>query len=556
MRHFLIILIFFGLRIYAQETDLRIQITGEYESLSVLVKKWERNNLDSIKLRQTLNSVKLELWHEGYFLSTASLEKQDTIAMLTIQPGKLLTWQKADLSVPDSFPLILPQGVDLKGSILSNQSIADYANTYLRFLENNGYPFAQLQFEEYELLNDSIKGVLQLIPGPYITLDSIVIKGYTRFSKNVLRYDLRYQEGMAYSEAYIQKLNEYINQIEYLSFERSPAIAFSKNKTILFLYIQEVKSNQVDGVIGLNTKEGGEVTFNGDFQLRLLNILKRGEEIKVRWRRPDESVSELDLGLTLPYLLNTAFWIQGGLNIFRQDSSFVNTEAEGLVKYLIESGSFLSAGIDYRSSNVLTESFSDNPGSSFNSFNTTAYKLGYERSGVNRVVIPTKGNFLQLYGSTGIRKTVTTSQRQYGWEVLNEHYFLLFKKHVVKIAARTEALIGENLFENEVFRIGGLKTLRGFNERSIYASSYGIGTLEYRYMIGSYDYLTLFTDLAYVENNTLNNYAVNYFYGIGTGLNFQTNSGIFSLFYALGRDNLNPFDFRTSKIHFGYINRF
>ncbi|MGB0175756.1 MAG: hypothetical protein ACPF9D_01230 [Owenweeksia sp.] len=556
MKHLYIIILLAATGLKAQNTDLRITVPQQYTSLSVLLKNLEADNLDSTGLNQRINSVKLSLWQEGYYLSEGFLQKQDTIVTLSIDPGETFTWQGVQLSVPDSFPLILPQGLNIAGDGLSEKVIKNYTDRYLRFLENNGYPFAQLQFREYSFNRDTIRGKLQVTPGPYISLDSVVVKGYTNFSKNVLRYDLRFKKGMTYSEDYIQKLNEYINQIEYLSFTRSPAVAFSKEKTILFLYIQEVKSNQVDGVIGLNTKENGEVTFNGDFQLRLLNILKKGEEIKVRWRRPDESISELDLGLTLPYLFNTAFWTEGNLNIFRQDSSFVNTEAEGFLKYLIESGSFLSAGIDYRGSNVLTESFSDNPSSSFNSFNTTAYKLGYERSAVNRAVVPTKGNLLRIYGSTGIRKTVNTSQRQYGWKILDEQYFRIFNKHVIKLGVRTEALFGENLFENEVFRIGGLKTLRGFNEKSIYASSYGIGTLEYRYMIGDYDYLTVFTDMAYVENNTLNNYSANSFFGIGSGLNFRTNGGIFSLFYALGRDNLNPFDFRTSKIHFGYINRF
>ena len=198
----------------------------------------------------------------------------------------------------------------------------------------------------------------------------------------------------------------------------------------------------------------------------------------------------------------------------------------------------------------------NNAGSNLNSFNTTAYKLGYERSAVNRIIVPTSGNILRIYGSTGIRKTSENSQRQYGWFITDEQYFRIFKNHILKLGVNSRALIGDDLFDNEVFRIGGLKSLRGFNERSIYASSYGIGTLEYRYMLGEYDYLTLFSDMAYVENNTLSNYSVNYFLGVGAGLNFRTNGGIFSLFYALGKDNLNPFDFRTSKIHFGYINRF
>ncbi|MDZ7846210.1 MAG: hypothetical protein U5L96_05330 [Owenweeksia sp.] len=56
---------------------------------------------------------------------------------------------------------------------------------------------------------------------------------------------------------------------------RLPAVAFTKTQTLVYLYFEEVKSNQVDGVVGLNTDEEGTVTLNGDFRLRLLNVLKK-----------------------------------------------------------------------------------------------------------------------------------------------------------------------------------------------------------------------------------------------------------------------------------------
>ena len=43
-------------------------------------------------------------------------------------------------------------------------------------------------------------------------------------------------------------------------------------------------------------------------------------------------------------------------------------------------------------------------------------------------------------------------------------------------------LQSENMFKNELFRIGGLKTLRGFDEESITASFYNIATLEWRFL--------------------------------------------------------------------------
>lgn len=552
MRYFFLFLIFSS-GLNGQDYNFKLDVTGGIDlKLRKEIEALEKEHSDSLYIQYAMNKAKTILYKEGYFLSEAVLRFQQKKALLEIKVGKSFNWAELNILLPNDFVLVLPQSISLKNSSVNSDNFSTFTSKYLNYLENNGYPFAQISFSEYQVTNDTITGSLNINPGPFITLDSLVIKGYDKINHKKLQYYFLFKKGMTYNEAYLKELNTYVNQIEHITFSRPPAVAFAKGKTVLYLYLTEVKSNQIDGVIGLNTEENGDITFNGDFKLRLLNTLKKGEELKIRWRKPDDGLSELDLDFTIPFLFNTPFLINGNLNIFRQDSAFVNTKAQGLIKYLIQGGSFLSFGINYHSSNVLLKD--DAVSGNLNSFKTTAYKFGFEKSSTNRILIPTKGNRLEAYTFTATRTANSINTQQYGWS-LNESYYLpFFKNHILKLELQSEGLISENLFENELYRIGGLKKLRGFNEQSIYSSTYGIGTLEYRYMIGEYDYITVFTDIGYVENKPSS--SVNRFYGIGTGLNFRTGGGIFSLFYALGRDDQNPFDFTTSKIHFGYINRF
>ena len=115
-------------------------------------------------------------------------------------------------------------------------------------------------------------------------------------------------------------------------------------------------------------------------------------------------------------------------------------------------------------------------------------------------------------------------------------------------------LYNEALFDNELFRIGGIKTIRGFDEESIFASSYIIGTLEYRFILDKNSSIYAFSDGGYYEktNSTINDTPI----GFGVGMNFQTGAGIFSINYAVGKQFDNPIDFRASKIHFGFVNFF
>ncbi len=532
------------------QKEYSLQLNANAE-VNALVKVFTTIKGDSLTILKASQNVKSTLWKNGYLAAEGKLIFADSTATLNILANQKYSFNTLAIQWQDSASPTRPSLFFDTEYFKEFDALEEYQQKLINNLENNGYPFAQVSITEIELKNDTVLANINIDEGPYIRLDSLVIKGYTKFSKNVLRYFLNYKQGMPYKEAYIQKLPDLINQVEYLKFTAAPAIAFTENKTILFLYIEEIKSNQVDGVVGLNTTPEGETTINGDFQLRLLNIFKRGEEIELRWRRPDESVQSLNVAGTFPFLFNTPFWLASNVQIFRQDSSFVNTSAEGLLKYYLGGGSLLTGGIGYKASNALR-----NENSGFGSFNTTQYKLGVELLKTDRVLIPRSGYILKTFGFTAQRVTTENRLPQYGWQVLAENYWRIKKNNVILTKLHSESLFGDNLFINEVYRIGGLKTLRGFNEQQIFTSSYAIGTLEYRYLLGDYDYITVFSDVAFAENTAKNSYISNVYTGIGAGFSFRTNAGIFSLFYAVGRDLQNPFDFRTSKIHFGYVSQF
>ena len=88
-----------------------------------------------------------------------------------------------------------------------------------------------------------------------------------------------------------------------------------------------------------------------------------------------------------------------------------------------------------------------------------------------------------------------------------------------------------------MFQIGGYKLLRGFDEESIFASQYGVGTLEYRYLLGQNSFYLLLPILdgpgiQCHSRETLNNK----FIGAGLGMAFETKAGIFNISYAAGKE--------------------
>ena len=137
------------------------------------------------------------------------------------------------------------------------------------------------------------------------------------------------------------------------------------------------------------------------------------------------------------------------------------------------------------------------------------------------------------------------------------HFFPVGKKSTVKTAVGIGIFGSQNVFRNELFRIGGYKLLRGFDEESIYASSYSVVTFEYRYLVGINSYLFGFTDIGFTKTKFQSTDFNNQYTGVGLGLAFETKFGLLNVSYAVGKRNDLKLNIReASKIHFGYINYF
>ena len=107
-----------------------------------------------------------------------------------------------------------------------------------------------------------------------------------------------------------------------------------------------------------------------------------------------------------------------------------------------------------------------------------------------------------------------------------------------------------------MFRIGGFKLLRGFDEESIYANSYSVATAEYHYLLARNSGFYGFTDFGWANYN-VNDVRFDHTYiGFGIGLSLETNTGIFSISLAEGKRDDSKLNFQQSKIHLGFISLF
>ena len=107
---------------------------------------------------------------------------------------------------------------------------------------------------------------------------------------------------------------------------------------------------------------------------------------------------------------------------------------------------------------------------------------------------------------------------------------------------------------NELFRFGGINSIRGFNENSIDASFYSVLNSEYRYQFNQDIYIHSIIDFAYFENQITALKQKLYSFGIGIGI--QTSAGIIKFSIANGNAEHQDFNFSNTKIHISISSKF
>lgn len=513
------------------------------------------NIQDSSLLIPYLNELIVNVYEQGFITAEFDSTNTDTaIAYARLNAGEQYEW--VSLKPGNLSPLIIDE-IGFKNSfdaqVFNQSELNSLFETLIRYYENNGYPFVTVKLDSIKIEDQSISASINLSKNNYITIDSIIVKGYDKIPDNFIKYNLLLKPGIPYNEEIIQSVPLNINQIDFAASARDPQVLFTKEKTSVYLYLKEIKANRFDGVVGLQSNEDGSVSINGDLYLKLLNLFKTGESLIINWKRPDDQIQTLDLDLQFPFIFKSPLWLDLQLNLFRQDTTFLNLGFTGGFQYMIRPRNFVSLHIEQKSSSILLQNKDNAVG--VNEFTSSIFRIGLQSSRLDNNIGPRKGYKLKTSLGSGTRKTSDQSQSQQLYTFDVEFYIPIKKRSVIATRLQSAGIFSDNLFDNELYRIGGLRTLRGFNEQSIFSSFYTIATLEYRFLMTRQSYLFGFTDAAYTENDVTSN-TNDFLLGTGLGLTFNTRSGIFTLSYALGKQENQPFDFQTSKLHFGYVNQF
>lgn len=457
--------------------------------------------------------------------------------------------------------------------------------------ENNGYPFAQVWLDSLQMADDGgVSGLLRLERNRFVVFKQLKINGDVKLPPPFLPNYLGLRPGAPYSRALVLRIREQLRSLLFVESTGNPTVTFSDTEATVNLFLQKKRASRFDFIIGLLPRPDatdGKLLLTGSLSAAFLNALSLGERFAVEFERLRPETQKLDVQMGIPYVFGTPFGVEGRLNIFRRDSTWVDAQSEIGVQYLFTGGDYVKFLWENRSSSLQTiDTLSvlqtkrlppdldlrQNGFGLETGFNRLDYRFNPRKgwsavlkivAGFNTVRRNSQIENLRDPGDpafefSSLYDSVAGRNARYRLETNAQYFIPVMQRSTVKLGLRSGAVFSSKpVYNNEQYRLGGNKLLRGFDEESLFATRFVVATAEWRLLLGPNSYLAAFADYGYLENVTNRTEAYLHPLGMGAGLSFETQAGIFGISLAVGkRDRDQPFDFRALKFHLGYVSLF
>ncbi len=548
------------------------QVLGDPDTVAPSL-ELPKQGSDSV-LHRRMKELMGVLHYDGYLAASYGMVREnDSIRTGTLYIGPRYAWTR--LKPGDVPEVILSRSGyrerDFTSSPLRINELQRLFDQIVSYSEANGFPFAAVWLDSVRVSGQQVHGTLTYDPGPEIVFDSLRLQGFTEVKTAWLMSYLNLVPGTRYDQEAVDRVRGRIRRLSFMKLNGEPTMTFQNESARLYLPVERVPSNRVDGVVGFlpNEENDGGLRVTGELDLSLANLFNAGKQLDLRWQRVKPLSQTLAVGYRHPNVLRSPIHFSGSFELLKEDSTFINRHfhlALGLNRGIHEFSVFtrlkrtrLLSGNDFEGITELPE---------IADLNVNYYGLEYNASLLEDGWSDNKGWMVEVRGALGdkeIRRNSDIPEEVYEGEDLK----------TLQVTGELDARLGlqagrsslwfirahagfvedDQLFLNDLFRLGGIRSFRGFTENNFFTSSFATLTLEYQLFFETFSYIFLFIDQGMIRNE-LAGTPVRYPTGFGAGLTLRTGGGDLQLAYALGRTAGQPVNFSLSKFHFGYIAKF
>ena len=531
----------------AQQTVLSLKTTNFTGNSEPKHFPFTKQFSDKKKALEAIDSISKILDTEGYFDHSFTLYEKDSLLNAVYTLGTKtdrIQIHYTDEGLNREVIEKLTDKITDRYFEIETEALEKTLASITAHYEGKGYPFASVSLKNIKREGNSLRATLKVNSAAKRTIDQLVIKGYKAFTAKKLLRMLGLDRGANFTVATLGTIREQLDQLGMVSQAAPPEVLFTKEATTVYVYLEKAPNNRFDGLIGFGNEEGGSLALQGDLSLALSNAFHQGEAIYLNWYA-NPAQRALKLHYIQPYIFNSPFIVKGQFELFKKDQSHTSQVSRLDLGYHTSRRSSLRAVWSYERSYISA----DHTGNQGADFDKQFGGISYLREGYRASVWAKKPAYnMEASLLTGWRNTGNRRNSQ-GKYLLNLQYrHPLGQRSQLVLKSHNEWLHSSSeLVENELFRIGGLHSIRGFDQESVLSEKYSVNSLEYHYKTQQSASLYALSDFALTKDPFAP--STNRLLALGIGYRFQTPVGNFDLTYAMGKTENSHFKPGQARLH-------
>jgi outer membrane protein assembly factor BamA len=447
-----------------------------------------------------------------------------------------------------------------QGDLLREAVLEKDIRSVLERYNDNGYLLANVKIESIVPQDsEGLDILLRVDEGKKMRTSAMEIAGLANTDTAIVTREFALSQEPYYSKSAVTSARNRVARLGIFS-SVSEADPYIINDSLsgIKLAVTEGNTTFIDGILGYSppASSGASGIVTGYVTLDFCNIGGTARQGYFAYRRESPSIQDIGARYREPWLFGVPLSLGAEFNEREEDSLFTRSRLALDLAVHIADNTTLGALGAYES--VI-------PGSAGLIYKTKALSSGLtlEFDTRNKIIAPTSGldvSFSAIYKSKSISGAnlydslgeAGTALSQFGFSAIG--FVPTFSPRFIfvpKLLANRVGASQGKLQENDLFRVGGIRSLRGYYESQFLVSAYAVASAEFRLMFDEQAFLSAFTDLGYLEREEGIGFPHEVDHPLGYGIGFQlgTKIGILSVNIALSKGD--PID--EAKLHFGIM---
>ena len=268
---------------FSQKLTLKLSSKNKTEVLVLDKINYSNKHKDTISLKKEINRISDYLKNKGYLTTTISEIKKENLKHVAYFSLKVKI-ERVVLNINKNSEIDLNKVRNEKGTIsIPIEKLQPTLSNISKKLDKEGKSFSKIKLENIVIKNKTVFADLMISKSKKRMINKIIIKGYENFPKSYLKNYFNLETNTVFNQPKLQELSKASKSLNFITEIKSPEVLFTQDSTFVYMYLHKKQNNSFDGLVNFASKENGDILFNGNIDLKLNNILNKGEKFEVFW---------------------------------------------------------------------------------------------------------------------------------------------------------------------------------------------------------------------------------------------------------------------------------